>query len=59
MLNSKGIQLCQIGRIRAPCCVFAGAKNAQGIAISILADILQVEHETIREGLDAASEGDG
>lgn len=48
MLREQGFASADIDRIKGPCGLFAGAKTAQSISISILAEILQVEHEVTK-----------
>ncbi len=43
MLSEKGVDPNRIGRIRGPAGLFSGAKSAQDIAVSILAEIMQIE----------------
>ncbi len=42
-LREKGVDAGRLGRIRGPAGLFSGAKSAQDIAVSILAEIMQIE----------------
>ncbi|MGB3390977.1 MAG: XdhC family protein [Pseudaminobacter sp.] len=43
MLDLNGIDPVQLGRIRGPAGLFSGAKSAPDVAISILAEVMQME----------------
>ena len=52
MLEEMGLHPDEFSRIKGPCGLFASAKSAQSIAISILAEILQLDHSAAHESLE-------
>jgi len=54
MLERKGVAPALVARLRSPCGVSPGGKTAQAVAVSILAEVLQIDQAVNREGLDAA-----
>lgn len=50
MLESLGVDRCLLGRIRGPAGLFSGARSAPDTAMSILAEVMQIER-SVNSGL--------